>query len=198
MDITKWSILKSHWLHSCSQRWRSHIQSSTTRLGADCGSDYALLIPNFKLKLKTVGKTTRLARYELNRILYKYAVEVTNRFKGLDLINSVHEEIWTEVHKYCTGSIEQNHPREKEKQEGKMVFWGSCTNGWRKKRSEKQGRKGKVYPNAEFQRTAQRDKKTFFNEQRIKLEENNRREKTRDPFRKIGNIKGTFHQRWAQ
>ena len=50
-----------------------------------------------------------------------------------------------------------------------------------------------MYPNAEFQRTAQRDKKTFFNEQRIKLEENIRREKTRDPFRKIGNIKGTFH-----
>ena len=50
-----------------------------------------------------------------------------------------------------------------------------------------------MYLNAEFQRTAQRDKKTFFNEQCIKLEENSRREKTRDPFRKIGNIKGTFH-----
>ena len=72
----------------CSQRWRSSIQSARTKLGADCGSDYELLIDKFRLKLKKVGKTTRPFRYDLNQIPYDYTVEVTNRFKGLDLIES--------------------------------------------------------------------------------------------------------------
>ena len=69
----------------CSQRWRSSIQSAKTMLGADCGSDHELLIAKFRLKLKKVGKTTRPFRYDLNQIPYDYTVEVTNRFKGLDL-----------------------------------------------------------------------------------------------------------------
>ena len=68
-----------------SQRWRSSIQPAKTRLGADCGSDHELLIAKLRLKLKKVGKTTRPFRYDLNQILYAYTVEVTNRFKGLDL-----------------------------------------------------------------------------------------------------------------
>ena len=68
------------------------------RLGADCGSDHELFISKFQLKLKNVGKTTRLFRYDLNQIPYNYTVEVTNRFKGLDLIGRVPEEIWTEFH----------------------------------------------------------------------------------------------------
>ena len=70
----------------CSRRWRSSIQSAKMRPGADCGSDYELLIVKFRLKLKKVGKTTRPFRYDLNQIPYDYTVEVTNRFKGLDLI----------------------------------------------------------------------------------------------------------------
>ena len=69
-----------------SQRWRSSIQSAKARLGADCGSDHELLIAKFRLKLKEVGKTTRPFRYDLNQIPYDYTVEVTHRFKGLDLI----------------------------------------------------------------------------------------------------------------
>jgi len=70
----------------CSQRWSSSIQSAKTRLRADCGSDHKLLIAKFRLKLKKVGKTTRSFRYDLNQVPYDYTVEVTNRFKGLDLI----------------------------------------------------------------------------------------------------------------
>ena len=69
-----------------SQRWKSSIQSAKTRLGADCGSDHEHLIAEFRLKLKKVGKTTRPFRYDINQIPYDYRVEVTNRFKGLDLI----------------------------------------------------------------------------------------------------------------
>ena len=81
----------------CSQRWRSSIQSAKTRTGADYGSDYELLIVKFRLKLKKVGKTTRPFRYDLNQIPYDYTEDVTNRFKGLDLIDRVPEELWTEV-----------------------------------------------------------------------------------------------------
>ena len=82
----------------CSQRWRSSIQSAKTRPGADCGSDHELLIAKFRLKLKKVEKTTIPFRYGLNQILYDYTVEVRNRFKGLDLIDRVPDELWTEVH----------------------------------------------------------------------------------------------------
>ena len=73
------------------------IQSAKTRLGADCGSDHEFLIAKFRLKLKKVWKTTRPSRYDLNQIPYNYTVEVTNRFKGLDLIDTVPEELQTEV-----------------------------------------------------------------------------------------------------
>ena len=74
--------------------------ASKTRPGADRGSDQELLIAKFRLKLKKVRKTTRPFRYDLNQIPYDYTVEVTNRFKGLDLIDRVPEELWMEVHDY--------------------------------------------------------------------------------------------------
>ena len=73
----------------CSQRWRSSIQLEKTKL----------LFTKFRLKLKKIGKTTRSFMYDLNQIPYNYTVEVINRFKGLDLINGVLEELWMEVHK---------------------------------------------------------------------------------------------------
>ena len=80
-----------------NQRLRSSIQSAKTRLRVDCGSDHELLIAKFKLKLKKVGKTTRPFRYDLNQIPYDYTVEMRNRFKGLDLIDRVPDELWMEV-----------------------------------------------------------------------------------------------------
>ena len=81
----------------CSRRLRSSIQSAKTRPGADCGSDHELLITKFRLKLKKVGKTTRPFRSDRNQIPY-YTVEVRNRFKGLDMIDRVPEELRNEVH----------------------------------------------------------------------------------------------------
>ena len=74
------------------------LQSAKTRPGADCGSDHELLIAKFRLKMKKVGKTTRPFMYDLNQIPYNYTVEVRNRFKGLDLIDGVPDELWMEVH----------------------------------------------------------------------------------------------------
>ena len=86
MDITTWSKPKSVDNILCSQTWRSSIQSPKTRLGADCGSDHELLIAKFRFKSKKVGKPTRPFRHDLNQIPYDYILEVTNRFKGLYLI----------------------------------------------------------------------------------------------------------------
>ena len=81
----------------CSQRWRRSIQSAKTRRGPDCGSDHELFTAKFRLKLKKVGETTRLFRYDLNQIPYNYMVEVRNMFKELNLIDRVPDELWMEV-----------------------------------------------------------------------------------------------------
>ena len=82
----------------CSQRWRKSIESAKTKPGADCGSDHELLIANYRVKSKKVGKTTRPLRYDLNQIPYDYEMEVKTRFKGFDLTDRVPDEKWMEVH----------------------------------------------------------------------------------------------------
>ena len=77
------------------------------------GSDHELLIAKFRLKLKKVGKTTRPFRYDLNQLPYNYTVELTNRFKGLDLIDRVPEELWMKVHNIVSvqfSSVTQSCP----------------------------------------------------------------------------------------
>ena len=89
------------------------MQSAKTRPGAHCGSDHEHLIAKFRLKLKKVGKTTGPFRYDLNQIPYDYTVEVTNRFKGLDLIDRVPEELWTEVHDIVQEVVIKPSPRKR-------------------------------------------------------------------------------------
>ena len=81
----------------CSQAWRRSIQLAKTRSEADCGLDHELLIAKFRLKLKKVEKTTRPFRYDLSQTPYDYTVEMRNKFKGLDLIDRVPDELWTDV-----------------------------------------------------------------------------------------------------
>ena len=71
---------------------------SKTRLGTDCASDHELLIAKFRFKLKKVGKTTRSFRYDVNVITYDCTLEVRNRYKGLDLTDTVPDDLWTKVH----------------------------------------------------------------------------------------------------
>ena len=97
----------------CSQRWRSSIQSGKRRPGADCGSDHELLIPNFRLKLKKVEKSTRPFRYDLNQIPYDYTGEVRNRFKAIDLIDRVPEELWMEVRDIVQEVVKMTIPKKK-------------------------------------------------------------------------------------
>ena len=96
-------------------------KSAKTRTGIDCGSDHELLIARCRLKLKKVGKTTRSFRYDLYQIPFDYTVEVTNIFKGLDLIR-VPEELWTEVRDIVQEAGIKTIPKKKEMQKGKMVI----------------------------------------------------------------------------
>ena len=130
----------------CSQRWRSSIQSVKTRLGADCGSDHELLIAKLRFKLKKVGKTTRPFRYDLSHIPYDYTVEARNRFKGLDLIDRVPEELWMEVHDIVQETGIKTISKKKKCKKSKMAVRGGLTKSCEKKRSKKQKRKGKIYP----------------------------------------------------
>ena len=109
----------------------------------DC-IQHELLIAKFRLTLNKVGKTTRPFRYDLNQIPYDYTVEVRNRFQGLDLIDRVPDELWTEVRDIVQGAEIKTIPMKKKCKKSKMAIWGSPTNSCEKKRSEKQRRKGKI------------------------------------------------------
>ena len=152
------------------------------------------MLAEFRLKLKKVGKTTRPFRYDLNQIPYDYTVEVTNRFKGLRS-DRVPEELWMEVRNVVQEAVIKTIPK---KTKCKKAEWLS-EEALRiaEKRREMNGEREKeryTHLNAEFQRTARRDKRDFLSDQRKEIEENNRMGKTRDKFR---DYKGIFHAQWA-
>ena len=105
----------------CSQRWKNYIQSAKTRLVADCGLNHELLTATFRPKLEKVGRTTRPFRCDLNQIPYDYAVEMRNRFKGLDLIDRVPDELWTEVRDIVQETGNKTIPMEKKCKKAKWL-----------------------------------------------------------------------------
>ena len=152
----------------CSQRRRSSIRSAKTKPGADCGSDHELLIAKFRLKLKKIGKTTRPLRYDLNQIPYDFTVEVTNRFKGLHLIEclknygqrfaTLYRRWWPKPSQRKRNARKQSgclrrlykqlrkEEKQKVREKGKFIPNWMQINSCEKKRSKKQNRKGKIYP----------------------------------------------------
>ena len=183
----------------CSQRWRSSIQSAKTRPGANCGSDHELLIAKFRLKLKKVGKITRPFSYDLNQIPNNYTVEVRNRFKGLDLIDRVPDELWTEVRDIVEDTGIKTISKKKKCKKAKWLSEEALQIAEKRREAKGKGEKERyTHLNAEFQRIARRDQKAFLNDQCKEIEGNNRMGKTRDFFKKIRDTKGTYMQRWAQ
>ena len=178
----------------CSQRWRSSIQSAKTRPGAGCGSDHELLTAKFRLKLKKVGKTTRPFRYDLYQIPYDYTVEVRNRFKGLDLIDRLPEDLWTEVSDIEQEAGIKTIPKKEECRKAKWLSNEALQIAVKRREAKDKGEKERYTDlNAEFQRIARKDKKAFLSDQCKEIEENNRMGKTIDLFMKIRDTKGTLH-----
>ena len=144
--------------------------------------------------LKNVGKTTGPFRYDLNQIPCDYTVEVTNRFKGLDLIDRVPDELWTEVHDIVQETGIKNIPKKKKCKKVKWLSEEALQIPVKRREVKSKGEKERfTHLNAEFQRIARRDKKAFLSDQCKEIGENNRMGKTRDLFKKIRDIKGTFH-----
>ena len=179
----------------CSQRWRSSIQSAKTRaIVFDCGSDHELLIAKFRLKLKKVEKTTRPSRYDLNQILYDYPLEVRNRFKGLDLIDRVPDELWMEVRDIVQETGIKTIPTEKKCKKAKWLTEEALQIAVKRREVKSKGEKERyTHLHAEFQRIARRDREGFLSDQCKEIEENNRMETTRDLFKKLRDTKGKLH-----
>ena len=131
--------------------------------------------------MKKVGKTTRPFRYDLNQIPYDYAVEVRNRFKGLDLIDREPDELWTEVRDIVQETGVKTIPMEKKCKKAQWLF---------EEVLQIAGKERYTHLSAEFQRIARRDK---ISDQCKEIEGNNRMGKTRDLFKKIRDTKGIFH-----
>ena len=146
------------------------------------------------MKLKKVGKTTRPFRYDLNQIPYNYTAEVRNRFKGLDLIDRVPDELWMEVHDIVQETGIKTIPKKKKSKKAKWLSEELLQIDEKRREVKGKGEKERyTHLYAEFQRIARRDKKAFLNDQCKEIEESNRMGKTRDLFKKIRDTKGTFH-----
>ena len=144
--------------------------------------------------MKKVGKITRSFRYDLNQIPYDYTVEVRNRFKALDLIDRVPDELWTEVRDIVQEAGSKTIPKKKKLKKAKWLSEEALQIAVKRREAKSKGEKERCsHLNAEFQRIARRDKKAFLSNQCKEIEENNRMGKTRDLFKKIRNTKGTFH-----
>ena len=144
--------------------------------------------------MKKVGRTTRPFRYDLNQIPYDYTVEVRNIFKGLDLLDRVPDELWTEVHDIVQETGIKTIPIEKKYKKGKWLSGEALQIAVKRREAKSKGEKERYkHLNVEFQRIARRDKKAFFSDQCKEIEEKNTMGKTRDLFKKIGDTKGTFY-----
>ena len=142
------------------------MQSAKTRPGADCDSDHEVLIAKFRLKLKKVGKTARPFRSDLNQIPYDYKVEVRNRFKGLDLIDRVLNELWNEVRDIVQETGVKTSPIEKKCKKAKWLSGEALQTAVKRREVKRKGEKERYkHLNADFQRIARRDKKAFLSSQ---------------------------------
>ena len=131
--------------------------------------------------------------YELNQIPYDYTVEMTNRFMGLDS-DRVPEELWMEVCDNVQEVVIKTIRKKKKRKKAKWLSEETLQIAEKRREVKGKGEKERYkHLNAEFQRTARRDKKAFLSGQCKKIEENNRMRKTRDLFKKIRDTKGTFH-----
>ena len=142
----------------------------------------------------TVFKHSGGRYYDLNQIPYDYTVEMRNRFKGLDLIERVPDELWTEVRDTVQETGIKTIPKEKKCKKAKCLPGEALQIAVKRREPKSKGEKERYkHLNAEFQRIARRDKKAFFSDQCKEIEENNRMGKTTDLFKKIRDTKGTFH-----
>ena len=122
--------------------------------------------------MKKVGKTIRPFRYDLNQIPYNYTVDVTNRFKGLDLTDRVPDELWTEVHDVVPETGSKTIPKKKKCKKAKWLSKEALQIAVKRREARSKGEKERhTHLNAEFQRIARRGKKAFLSDQCKEVDE---------------------------
>ena len=137
-------------------------------------------------------------RYDPNEIPYDYTLEVTTRLKGLDLVDTVPEELWTEISNMVHEVVIKTIPKKKKCKKEKRMSEEALQIAEKRREVKGKGEKERYAQlNAEFQRIARRDKKAFLSEQCKEVKENNRKGMTTDLFKKTGDIKGTLHAGWT-
>ena len=141
---------------------------------------------NFRPKLKKVRKTTRSFRYDLNQIPCDYTVKMMNRFKGLDLVDRVPEELQMDVHNIAQEAVTKTTPKKKKCKKAKCLSEEALQIAEKRREVRNKGERERyTHLDTEFQRITRGDKKAFLSEQCKEIEENNRMGKTRDLFKKI-------------
>ena len=149
--------------------------------------------------MKKVGKTTRPFRYDLNQIPYNYTVELGNRFKGLDLIDRVSEELWTEICDIVQEAVIKTITKKKKCRKAKWLSDEALEIAEKRREVKGKGEK-EIYKhlNAEFQRISRKHKKAFLSDHCKEIEESNRMERLEISSRKLEILRERFMQRWAQ
>jgi exonuclease III len=180
----------------CQQRWKSSVQSTRTLPGADCGTDHELLVAGMRIKLKKVNRTSLPKRYDLENIPAKYAIEVRNRFSALDTVERNPEELWEEISEIVKEEAKRNIPTLTKKKKSKWLSEQAIKIADERRKMKARGDvQGMRRLNADFQRQARKDKETYLNKECMEIEENNKRGRTRDLFKKIRDITGKFTPR---
>ena len=180
----------------CKTRWRSGVRRVTTLPGADCGTDHNLLIADVKIKLKRIKRAKQTLRYDVENIGLEFAVEVKNRFNGLQLADREPEELWNDIRDIVKETADKRVPKAKRKKVTKWLSDEAVKIADERREVRNKG-DDKEYRrlNAAFQRRARQDKEQSTTEKCRQIEESNKMGRTRDLYREIKDMTGSYSSR---
>ena len=180
----------------CNRRWKSSITSVKTRPGADCGTDHELLLANFKIKLKRYNKVSKTTKLNVQNIPHSYNVEIKNRFAELELIGREPEELWQEIHQIIHEEAKKNIPATTTTKKRNWISENTLRIAKERREAKTNGNKQLFSKlNAEFKREVRKDKMRQIQNECKKIEEYNKKGRTRDLFKKIKELRGQFAAR---
>ena len=180
----------------CKTRWRSSVRRVTTLPGADCGTDHNLLIADVKIKLKRIKRAKQTLRYDVENIGLEFAVEVKNRFNGLQLADREPEELWNDIRDIVKETADKRVPKAKRKKVTKWLSDEAVKIADERREVQNKG-DDKEYRrlNAAFQRRARQDKEQGIKEKCRQIEERNKMGRTRDLYSEIKEMTGSYSSR---
>ena len=179
----------------CQQRWESSVKNAKTLPGADCASDHNLLMMKVKIKMKRIAKPPLTRKFDLEKIqtCNDFSLELKNRFQGLEIDDNSSEEFWSQVKSTVLSVAEEKLPKLDKKKISPWLSTEAIEVAKRRREARIKRREADVRRlNSEFQRQARRDKENFLQERCKKIEENSRLGRTRDLYKDVKELTGTF------